>query len=135
MKINNFFRALSVCTIMCPAMLSLPVFGKESPKLSDPEIASVAVVANQIDINFAKIAKERSKNEEVLKFAQTMTDDHTAIIGQAVALVKKLGVTPKDNSVSEKLLSDARQKSCCFQSLQKVLIKPILITRWLITKQ
>ncbi len=38
-----------------------------------------------------------------------MTDDHTAVIKQAVALVTKLGVTPKDNAVSQKLLNDAEK--------------------------
>ncbi len=37
------------------------VYAQGETKLSDPEIASVAVVANQIDINYAKIAKTRSK--------------------------------------------------------------------------
>jgi putative membrane protein len=36
-----------------------------------------------------------------------MKRDHQAIIDQAVALVTKLGVTPKDNAVSQKLLADA----------------------------
>jgi putative membrane protein len=38
-----------------------------------------------------------------------MTNDHKAVIGQASALVKKLGVTPKDNAVSQKLLADAEK--------------------------
>ena len=100
---------LITAAIVCSVILAGPVFAQTTPKLSDPEIASVAVVANQIDINYAKIAKEKSKNADVLKFAQTMTDDHTAVINQAVALVKKLGVTPKDNAVSKKLLSDAEK--------------------------
>ena len=82
-------------------------FGQTTPKLSDPEIASVAVTANQIDINNAKIAKQKSKDAAILKFAQTMYDDHSAVIKQAVALVTKLKVTPKNNAVSKKLLSDA----------------------------
>ncbi len=96
------------------------VYAQGETKLSDPEIASVAVVANQIDINYAKIAKTRSKNADVLKFAQTMTDDHTAVIKQAVALVTKLGVTPKDNAVSQKLLADAEktQKALLSKSAQ-----------------
>jgi putative membrane protein len=79
----------------------------QSAKLTDPEIASIAVTANQVDINYAALAKEKSKNAEVLKFASTMTNDHQAIIDQAVALVTKLKVTPMDNAVSKKLLSDA----------------------------
>ncbi|MDD4969462.1 MAG: DUF4142 domain-containing protein [Paludibacter sp.] len=78
-----------------------------TPKLTDPEIASVAVAANQIDINFAKIAKEKSKNADVLKFAQTMMKDHQSVIDQAVALVTKLKVTPMDNVLSKKLNADA----------------------------
>ena len=40
-----------------------------------------------------------------------MTNDHKAVIAQAAALVKKLNVTPKDNDVSRKLLSDAKKTS------------------------
>ena len=79
----------------------------QTPKLTDPEIASVAVTANQVDINYAKVALEKSKNEDVLKFAKTMQADHQAVIDQAVALVTKLGVTPKDNDVSKKLMADS----------------------------
>jgi putative membrane protein len=78
-------------------------------KLSDAEVASVAVVANQIDISYAEIAKEKSKDAEVIKFAETMINDHKAVIEQAVALAKKLGVKPADNSVSQRLLKDAEQ--------------------------
>ncbi len=77
-------------------------------KLSDAEVAFVAVTANQIDIDFAEIAKKKSKDGEVIKFAETMARDHKAVIAQAAALAKKLGVTPKDNDVSKKMMSDAR---------------------------
>lgn len=36
-----------------------------------------------------------------------MAKDHQAVIDQAVALVTKLKVTPKDNAVSRKLIADA----------------------------
>lgn len=85
----------------------IPALAQENPRLSDAEVASVAVVANQIDIDHAKLAKEKSKNAEVLKFAETMASDHKAVIDQAVTLVKKLGVTPKENAVGKQLLSDA----------------------------
>jgi putative membrane protein len=77
--------------------------------LSDPEVASVAVAANQIDIKYAEIAKKKSKNTEVLNFAETMAKDHNAVIAQASDLVKKLNVTPKDNAVSKKLNDDAQK--------------------------
>ena len=109
MKINMPFLALATTAILSTVMLSVPVFAQENTKLSDAEVASVAVVANQIDINYGEIAKERSKNADILKFAETMISDHKAVIAQAAALVKKLGVTPKDNAVSQKLLADAEK--------------------------
>ena len=83
-------------------------------KLTDPEIASVAVTANQVDINQSKIAKEKSKNADILKFAETMAKDHQSVIDQAVALVTKLKVTPKDNAISKKLNAD-------FENTKKML--------------
>jgi putative membrane protein len=80
---------------------------KDDKKLTDPEIASVAVVANQSDINFAKIALERSHNKDIKNFANTMIKDHSSVIKQAVALVKKLSVTPKGNAVSKSLEDQA----------------------------
>lgn len=95
--------------MMCTTMLTGASLFAQNPKLSDPEVASVAVVANQVDIGYAEIAKEKSKNADVLKFAETMIADHKAVIGQASDLVKKLGVTPKDNDVSKKLNADAEK--------------------------
>ena len=63
------------------------VYAQGDTKLSDPEIASVAVVANQIDINYAKIAKTRSKNADILKFAQTMADDPLIAISCLEAVI------------------------------------------------
>lgn len=103
MKTMKNLVGAMVCLVVC----AFPALSQENPKLSDAEVASVAVVANQIDIAYADIAKEKSKNAEVLRFAETMANDHNAVIGQAAALVKKLGVTPKDNAVSQKLLNDA----------------------------
>lgn len=82
---------------------------KSTSKLSDPEVASVAVTANQIDIDAAKLAKEKSKDAEVIKFADMMIKDHQSVIDKAVALTKKLKITPKDNTTSRKLLADAEK--------------------------
>ncbi|WEK21436.1 MAG: DUF4142 domain-containing protein [Candidatus Pedobacter colombiensis] len=95
--------------MMALSMVFTTVLLAQHPKLTDPEVASVAVTANQVDINYATIAKSKSKNADILKFAETMSTDHKAIIDQAVALVTKLKVTPKDNSVSKKLMADAEK--------------------------
>lgn len=104
---KNSIKIFKQLGLLALFLFLLPINAQESPKLSDPEIASVAVVANQIDIDFANIALKKSKNKEVLDFAKRMVEDHKAVIAQAVALVTKLGVDPKDNAVSQSLLKDA----------------------------
>jgi putative membrane protein len=95
---------------LCASLFFQPnVSAQQHITLSDAEVAYVAVTANQIDINYADVAKKRSKNAEIIKFAETMERDHNAVIGQAAALAKKLGVTPKENAVSKQLLDDAEK--------------------------
>jgi putative membrane protein len=107
----NKLSLIARCGLLTASILvcTLLVHAQKSPQLSDPEVASVAVTANQIDIDYANIAMERSKNEEVLNFARTMANDHKSVIDQAVALANKLGVTPKSNQLTQKLLADAEK--------------------------
>lgn len=90
--------------VACLLFFSSTTWAQSSSKLSDPEIASVAVTANQIDVNYGKIALRKSKNKEIRKFAETMIKDHTDIIKQAVALATRLHVTPKTNATTKSLL-------------------------------
>lgn len=100
------------------AFLYAGAFAKDAPKLSDPEIAHVAVTANQIDVDYAAIAKEKSTNKDVLQFAETMAKDHTGVIEQAAALAAKLGVTPKDNAMSKSLKEGEAKTSKMLRSLK-----------------
>jgi putative membrane protein len=110
------FKTWTLSMMAYCAFLMPPAFAQQKPELADAEVASVAVVANQIDIDFGKIAQERSQNTAVLKFAQTMINDHQAVIDQAVALVTKLKVTPQNNAVSKKLLADAEKTKAMLRS-------------------
>lgn len=101
-KFKNFTNA-TICLVVSMVFMSMNSTAQKSQKLTDPEIASVAVTANQVDIDYAKIAEKKSKDAEVIKFAQTMAKDHQAVIDKAVALVTKLKVTPVDNAVSKSL--------------------------------
>jgi putative membrane protein len=107
MKSVKFLTKSVICLVVGTGLISLTANAQKSQKLTDPEIASVAVTANQIDIDYAKIAAKKSKNAQVIEFAKTMEKDHGAVINQAVALVKKLGVTPKDNATSQSLNAQA----------------------------
>jgi putative membrane protein len=70
---------------------------------TDPQIAAIVVAANAVDIDAGKLAKSRSHNKEVKAFAQQMITDHSGVNKQAVALVKKLKVTPEENATSKSL--------------------------------
>lgn len=111
-KIKVFVMRKLYCTLIISSfliVLSSSAYAKDKPKLTDPEIASVAVVANQSDISYAKVALDKSHNTDIKEFANTMIKDHSAVINQAVALVKKLSVTPKSNEVSKSLEKQATE--------------------------
>ena len=82
----------------------------EDPKPNDAQIAHVAYTAGLLDIDAAAQAKQKSKNKVVLAFAADMERDHKAVNEKALALVKKLGVTPEDNDTSKALSKQAADK-------------------------
>jgi putative membrane protein len=73
--------------------------------LTDPQIAAIVVAANQVDIDAGNLALEKTKNEDVKKFAQQMVTDHTAVNKAAVDLVTKLKVTPEESDASKGLVA------------------------------
>lgn len=79
-------------------------------KVTDPQIAHIAYTAGQIDVTAAEQALKKSKNADVIEFAKTMERDHKAVNEQALALVKKLNVTPEDNDVSKSLNDQAAKE-------------------------
>jgi putative membrane protein len=79
----------------------------QATKPTDPQIAHIAYTAGKIDIEAAQQALSKSKNKDVRAFAQRMVGDHTAVNDQALALVKKLNVTPEDNPTSQNLTQQA----------------------------
>jgi putative membrane protein len=85
---------------------------------SDPQIAHIVLMANTIDINAGKLAKAKSKNKEVDKFAQQMITDHTAVNRQALALAKKLKVKPEDNDTSKSLKKGAIENEAKLKKLK-----------------
>lgn len=75
--------------------------------INDAQIAHIAYTAGQIDVTAAKQALQKSHNKDVRAFAEEMARDHAAVNVQALALVKKLGVTPENNPTSEALSKGA----------------------------
>ena len=91
----------------CAAALlaAAPAVAADAP--TDPQIAHIAYTAGSIDIAAGKQALAKSHNKAVRAFAQQMVRDHQAVNAKAVALVKKLHVTPEGNATSTSLARDA----------------------------
>lgn len=98
-------------TAIAVAMLLSSSAIAQGEKPTDPQIAHIVYTAGKIDIAAAKQALERSKNKDVKAFATDMVRDHEAVNKQALELLKKLKVTPKDNDTSRALARDAAAKS------------------------
>lgn len=74
---------------------------------TDPQIAHIAYTAGAIDIAAGKQALARSHNSAIRSFAREMVRDHQAVNDKALALVKKLHVTPEPNPTSASLTKQA----------------------------
>jgi putative membrane protein len=97
-------------------LISGTAFAQDA-KLTDPQIAHIAYTAGAIDITAAKQALEKSKNPAIIEFAQGMARDHAAVNDQALALVKKLKVTPEDNPTSQTLTKQAAEEQATLARL------------------
>ena len=102
MFIRRPFAALAMLSV-----LAAPGFADPADKPTDPQIAHIAYTAGVIDIDAAKQAIAKSKTKAVVDFANDMLRDHQAVNDQALALVKKLNVTPEDNATSKALVKAA----------------------------
>ena len=103
--IDKFF----LCTVSALLLISVPASSREAAAPNDAQIAHIAYTAGQLDMDAGKQALAKSHNKAVRSFAQTMIRDHAAVNDQAVALVKKLGVTPQDNATSKALARQANE--------------------------
>ena len=92
------------------ATLSLAAGAAYAQAPNDAQIAHIAYTAGNVDIAAGKQALTISHNKAVREFAQEMVRDHTAVNDQALALVKKLGVTPQDNPTSQGLAKGGADK-------------------------
>ena len=101
---KRLFPLLATTVLLSAA----PAIAADTP--TDPQIAHIAYTAGSLDVAAAKQALGKTHNKSVRDFAQQMVRDHEAVNKQALALLKKLKVTPKDNETSRALARDAAVK-------------------------
>jgi putative membrane protein len=97
-RILLFVSAGAALAIAAPSQAAGP---------TDPQIAHITYTAGSLDIAAAKQALKMSHNAAVRGFAQEMVRDHEAVNNKALALVKKLKVTPEANPTSASLTKAA----------------------------
>ncbi len=78
---------------------------KSAAAPTDPQIAMIAVTADNVDIDAGKLAASKATDPKVKEFAELMVRDHTSVNEQATALAKKLNVTPEESAASKGLKS------------------------------
>jgi putative membrane protein len=94
---------MKVSAIVAAGVFCLAVSTASAQGVTDAQIASIVVTANQVDIDAGNLAASTSRNAEVKTFAQRMITDHTGVNKSATELVTKLHVTPEDNPTSQSL--------------------------------
>jgi putative membrane protein len=97
---------MKVAAIVVAGLFVAAASSAPAQTVTDAQIASIVVTANQVDIDAGKLAASKATNPEVKKFGQQMVADHTGVNKQATALVTKLKVTPEDNPTSQSLKTD-----------------------------
>ncbi|HEY1606104.1 MAG TPA: DUF4142 domain-containing protein [Allosphingosinicella sp.] len=102
--IRKILAGGAAALVACAAMPAV------AAAINDAQIAHIAYTAGQIDIAAGKQALARSHNKAVRAFAEEMVRDHGAVNVKALALVKKLHVTPQDNPTSQALSHGAAAK-------------------------
>ena len=105
-------------SVLCLSAALVSASGAAAQTVTDPQIASIVVTANQVDIDAGKLAAARSKSADVKKFAQLMVTDHSGVNKQAVALVTKLKVTPEDNATSRDLKAGGAKNVATLEALK-----------------
>ena len=85
---------------------------------TDPQIVGIVVAANQIDIDYAKLAISQSKNKQIRAFAQQMVTDHSALQKAVFDLGAKLNVTPADSETSKSLKTEAEDTTKKLKALK-----------------
>lgn len=106
MNTNTRVVASIVTAIVAVVTLNTPAQAQAA--LTDPQIVGIVVAANQIDIDYAKSALEKSKTKQIRDFAQQMVADHSALQKSVVALGAKLKVVPAESDTSTALKAQAK---------------------------
>jgi putative membrane protein len=78
--------------------------------VTDANIAAMVLASNHTDISYAQLAPARAERSDVREFAQRMLTDHIGVNGLVNDLLRKLDVTPEDNTASLDMRDESAAK-------------------------
>jgi len=110
-------KTLGLSAVTLLVTFGLAVGSKAQQQPSDANIGAIVLAANQIDIDYAKIALTKSRNKEVRGFAQQMITDHEAVQKSVIELADKLNLTPVENETSKSLKDKSVETTAKLKSL------------------
>ncbi len=109
---------MNVSAIAVAGVLFVGIGVAPAQEITDAQIASIVVTANQVDIDAGTLAHARSRTDAVKTFAQLMVTDHTGVNKSAVDLVTRLEVTPQDNPTSQSLKAGGEKHLALLKTLE-----------------
>lgn len=109
---------MKISTMAVASLFLLPAASVSAQSVSDAQIASIVVTANQVDIDAGKLASTKATSPEVKSFGQLMVTDHTSVNKSAVDLATRLHVTPEDNPTSQSLKADGAKNIANLKTLK-----------------
>jgi putative membrane protein len=73
-----------------------------TPNLNDRDVAAIFLAANYTDVSYAQVAltPDRTKNPDVIAFANRMLADHGGLAKSAIDLFSLTDIAPRDNTIS-----------------------------------
>jgi putative membrane protein len=73
-----------------------------APKLNDRDVAAIFLAANYTDVSYAQVAlaPDRTRNPDVIAFANRMLADHGGLAKSAMDLFSLTDIQPRDNTIS-----------------------------------
>lgn len=111
-------KAFGLWAVAAFVACGLGVQSDAQERPTDANIGAIVLAANQIDIDYAKLALTKSKNKEVRAFAQQMVTDHEAVQKSVIDLAGKLKLTPVENEMSKNLKDKSAETTTRMKSLK-----------------
>ena len=115
---SRWTALLTVATVVFAMAVHPAKANAQGTGPSDPQIVGIVVAADNIDIDYAKLAMSKTKDKQVRDFAQQMITDHSSVQKSVNEFAAKLNVSPEDSDTSNSLKAQAQQMTQKLQGLR-----------------